>query len=168
MEKRPSKHEYFLALAKVVATRSTCVRRQVGCVLTDVHANILATGYNGVARGLPHCSDSPCIGSTSKSGSDLDVCEAIHAEQNALLQCCDVNKIRICYVTCSPCLHCLKMLLNTSCELIVYSDIYVPHFDEVSRLWCSVAVRRMYRCDAWPVLLGDDVIRLVDKAVVGS
>ena len=79
---RPTADEYFMAMAMLVATRSTCIRRQVGCVLIDNNNNILATGYNGVVRGQPHCNEGhPCPGAYSASGKDLDLCYAIHAEQ---------------------------------------------------------------------------------------
>lgn len=145
--------EWAMSLAEVTGTRSTCYRRRVGCVLTDKRGHILATGYNGVATGLPHCNDRiearksfsysggtvkesfphACKGAFSPSGSDLDACQAIHAEQNALLQCRDVQKIHTCYVTASPCMTCTKLLLNTGCYRIIFLDEY-PH-DEARRMW---------------------------------
>lgn len=116
-----------MEIAKVVSTRSTCVRRAVGCVLINDLDQIVATGYNGRQRGAPNCIDRPanhCPGWNSVSGERLDSCEAIHAEQNALMQCADVNAIRGCYVTTEPCVHCVKMLLNTSCLFIVYVEPY--------------------------------------------
>jgi dCMP deaminase len=86
--------------------------------------HILATGYNGPARGQDHCLDFPCPGANLQSGQGLDLCEAIHAEQNALLQCRDVQQIHTCYTTTSPCTHCVKLLLNTSCEVIFYYEAY--------------------------------------------
>ena len=73
--------------------------------------NYYATGYNGNPSGFTHCIDEPCEGSTSKSGTDLDKCQAIHAEQNALLQCKDVYSIDRVYTTLEPCIHCIKLLL---------------------------------------------------------
>ena len=70
---RPTADEYFMAMAMLVATRSTCIRRQVGCVLVDENKNILATGYNGVVSGHPHCNEGyPCPGADSETGKDLD------------------------------------------------------------------------------------------------
>lgn len=125
--------DYFMMIAAVVGRRSTCRRRRVGCVLVDRHGHILATGYNGVPMGFPHCLDTPCAGATLPSGEGLDKCMAIHAEQNALLQCSDVFAIAKCYTTCSPCIHCVKLLLNTSCREIVFACEY-PHI-ESKRLW---------------------------------
>jgi dCMP deaminase len=75
---------------------------------------------------MPNCNadDKPCMGASSPSGTDLHLCEAVHAEQNALMQCADVQKIDTIYVTVSPCIHCMKMIINTSCRRIVYNEIY--------------------------------------------
>ena len=130
---RPSIEQTMLRVAAVLALRSTCTRRQVGCVLTDSLGRILSTGYNGVARGQPHCIDKPCPGAMFGSGQRLDLCQAIHAEQNALLQCKDVDKIDTCYVTCSPCVTCTKLLLNTPCQRIVFAEVY--EHKESASLW---------------------------------
>lgn len=117
-----------------MASRSTCIRRSVGCVLTDHKGHILATGVNGVPSGWNHCNEGwDCAGANAKSGQALDKCLAVHAEQNALLQCPDVNKIYICYSTTSPCVHCVKLLLNTSCETIIFEEEYT-HL-EAKELW---------------------------------
>lgn len=67
----PSKDVYFLALAQLSATRGTCGRRRVGCIFVDKNHHVLATGYNGVAAGLDHCTDSPCPGCGAPSGESL-------------------------------------------------------------------------------------------------
>lgn len=139
---RPTIHTWAMNIVKENAKRSTCLRRQVGCVLLNKRNHILATGYNGVAAGLPHCNDVEyttgrhpfaCSGAESPSGTNLDGCEAIHAEQNALLQCRDVYEIQSCYVTCSPCMTCTKLLLNTSCENIYFMQDYTH--TEAMELW---------------------------------
>lgn len=122
--KRLNKDEYFIAMAQLVAIRATCLRRKVGCVLTNSRGHVIATGYNGRPAGAVHCLESPCPGVNSKSGQDLDKCEAIHAEANALLQCKDVHEIYSCYTTSMPCVHCVKLLMNTSCEWIIYKELY--------------------------------------------
>jgi dCMP deaminase len=138
---RPTRDAVFLQMAALIATRSTCLRRAVGCVLVSARGHVLATGYNGVAAGLPHCNDydmprnshphpNACAGALRAdgkrwpSGHNLDACEAIHAEQNALLQCRDVWQIRTCYVTVSPCMTCTKLLLGTSCTRVIFSAEY--------------------------------------------
>ena len=142
---RPSIDSYFLAMAQLVATRATCLRRQVGCVLVDERRHVLATGYNGVPAGLPHCNEPDtegfgpeaypwaCPGAKAASGTQLDGCRAVHAEQNALLQCPDVHRIHACYCTTRPCLTCTKLLLNTSCQRVIFLEEY-PHIEAIS-LW---------------------------------
>ncbi len=132
MEREPTDH-YFLRLAKLTSTRGTCPRRKVGCILVDSSRRVLATGYNGVPRGFPHCIETPCPGAGCPSGSALEKCIATHAEQNALLQCGDVDRIHTCYTTTSPCIHCTKLLLNTGCTRIVFLEEY-PH-TQSKELW---------------------------------
>ena len=122
---RPKRYEYFLAMASLVSLRATCRRRRVGCILVDSNRHVLATGYNGVARGADHCLDHPCAGAGYESGTGLEKCEAIHAEQNALLQCKDTSKIETAYITVSPCMTCVKLLMNTGCKRIVFLEEYV-------------------------------------------
>lgn len=156
---RHSRDEWGIQLAQVTAQRATCLRRSVGCVLVNARGHVLATGYNGVASGLPHCNEamlvgadyedwgngvmSPkrvvdsyphaCSGAQSPSGTNLEGCQAIHSEQNALLQCQDVYEIHTCYVTTSPCVTCVKLLMNTSCQRIVFSEEYPQ--PEAKELW---------------------------------
>lgn len=133
---RISKDDWAMAIAMITTQRSTCSRRHVGCVLLDVHNHILSTGYNGVASGLKHCNEncSTCPGLHAKSGTNLDGCEAIHAEQNAMLQVSNMFSIDTCYTTTSPCMTCMKMLLNTSCHTIHYIHDYD---DNAKNLWIS-------------------------------
>lgn len=154
---RPTKDQWAMQLCQITALRSTCCRRNVGCVLLNHRGHVLATGYNGVAAGLPHCNEriveaglydpmtmkydsidtypNACPGAKSPSGTNLDACQAIHAEQNALLQCKDVYDIHTCYVTASPCITCTKLLLNTGCRRIIYLEEY-PH-NSAGELWES-------------------------------
>lgn len=133
---RPSKDETFLKIASVLAERGTCARRKVGCVLVNKLGHIIGSGYNGVAIGIEHCIKEPCIGAKKESGSNtsLYLCEAIHAEQNALLQCKDVQEIETCYITCSPCIQCTKLLMQTSCKRIFYNTTS-SHEEESCKLW---------------------------------
>lgn len=132
---RLTKDQWAMHLVDVTANRSTCLSRQVGCILTDIRGHVLATGYNGAASGLPHCTDTGvCYKSGFQSGLGLDHCVATHAEQNALLQCHDVYKIHTVYVSASPCVTCTKLLMNTSAKRIVFRNVY-PH--TLSKdLWC--------------------------------
>jgi dCMP deaminase len=102
-------------------------------VLSDKHGFVLATGYNGNGRGQRHCIETPCSGAKYKSGEGLEKCEAIHAEQNAILQCKNTEHIEKAYITVSPCVTCVKLLLNTSCKEIVYLEDYVNK--DAERIW---------------------------------
>ncbi len=130
---RPSFDQYYINMANVVASRASCARRRVGCILVDIDYQVLSTGYNGPASGITNCIDHACEGARMPSGTGLDKCIAVHAEQNALLQCPDVKSIYTAYCTTAPCIHCVKMLMNTSCVRIVYEEDY-PH-EESKRLW---------------------------------
>lgn len=130
---RLSKDEYFSRMADLVSQRATCKRRSVGCVLVSAAGHVLATGYNGVPAGGTHCIDIPCPGAQYPSGTGLDHCEAIHAEQNALLQCRDVSLIHTAYVTTMPCMTCVKLLMNTGCQRIVYGQEYPQQ--EAKEFW---------------------------------
>lgn len=136
MQIRPSKDNVMMEVARILSLRGTCARRMVGCVLTNHLGHILATGYNGVARGRDHCIEFPCLGAKHQSGQGLELCEAIHAEQNALLQCSDVQEIETCYTTTSPCAHCVKLLLNTSCNRIYYYEDYSDS-QRCANIWMS-------------------------------
>ena len=130
---RPPTDFYFLRMALLVSERGTCARRKVGSVFVNKKNHVIATGYNGNPSGFKHCIDKPCPGANSPSGIDLDKCEAIHAEQNALLQCKDVYDIDRVYTTLEPCIHCVKLLLNTSANQIIYGEKYVH--DLARNLW---------------------------------
>lgn len=123
----------MLAIASCLAQRATCSKLAVGCVLVDRHNRIIGSGYNGVPRGIQHCIDKPCAGANAPKGADL--CQAVHAEQNALLTCKDPEQIYTCYTTHAPCLRCTKTLLNTSCTRIVYAN---SDYEETAKeLWLS-------------------------------
>ncbi len=126
--KRPSWDEYFIEVARLVSKRSTCLRRSVGAVLVK-DKRILATGYNGAPRGLKHCLDTGCLREKLKipSGERHELCRALHAEQNALIQASLYGvsvKDSTLYSTNQPCVICAKMLINAGIKEIVISDGY--------------------------------------------
>ena len=130
----------FLLQAAIVSQRSTCARRKVGCVIVNKTGLIMSTGFNGVPRYQVHCTDTPCEGACSPSGTDLDLCLAIHAEQNALMQCRDIMNIGTVYITHSPCMHCAKMLANTSVKGIYYTEEYA-HTEAIKFLKsCQISI----------------------------
>lgn len=151
---RPSADRTWLDVAAVIARRSTCLRRAVGCVLIGVHGDVIGAGFNGVAPGQPHCNEAlfrpthaslverpphscdvalggaveyanACPGARAPSGTALDACRALHAEANALVSCRTPFEVDVCYLTVSPCVPCAKLLLRTPCRRVVFSEEYV-------------------------------------------
>ena len=125
---RPSWDEYFMEMAKLVAKRSTCLRRSVGAVLVK-DKRILATGYNGAPRGLKHCIDIGCMRQKLKipSGQRHELCRALHAEQNALIQASLYGisvEGSLLYATNQPCVICAKMLINAGIKEIIIGEGY--------------------------------------------
>ncbi len=118
---RKSWNEYFMDITNIVATRSTCDRAMVGCVLVNKDNRIISTGYNGSVANNPHCDD---IGHTMRDGHCI---ATIHAEMNALLYCAKEGisvKDSRCYVTHFPCLNCTKSLLQAGIKEIYYHNDY--------------------------------------------
>lgn len=120
---RPNKDSYFLQMLELVASRSTCGRRSVGAIITDFDGHILSTGYNGVPRNFPHCIDTPCEGRNDPAG-DTRRCLAVHAEQNALLQCMDITRAFRMYTSCVPCYVCAKLITNTPIRWVTCATDY--------------------------------------------
>ena len=117
---RVSWDRYFMNLAREAATRSTCPRKAVGAIIVRDKA-VLATGYNGSLRGLPHCTEVGCL-------MENDHCvRTVHAEANALLQAArhgvTIEGADI-YVTASPCWMCFKLIVNAGIRRILYGDFY--------------------------------------------
>lgn len=118
---RPIWSEYFLRMASVSSTRSTCVRAKVGCVLVDGDHNIVTTGYNGSPSGLPHCDEVGCL------EHDGHCKRATHAERNALLQAARKGSSTAgctAYVTHRPCLDCFRDLISAGVTRIIYQEAY--------------------------------------------
>jgi dCMP deaminase len=110
--------EAFLRVAWSLSQRSTCLDKQVGCVITNVANEIIATGYNGAPHGWAHCIDNGyCLVEKFQS---KDFCPSAHAEQNALTQCRVPEQIHTIYLTLSPCIGCIRAINNTPCKRIVF------------------------------------------------
>lgn len=125
-EERPSWDEYFMKLAHVISSRSTCLRRKVGAILVK-DKRILATGYNGAPKGLPHCKNCLREELGVPSGQRHELCRGVHAEQNAIIQAAVFGvstKGATLYTTTFPCIICAKMLVNAEIEEIVYDSDY--------------------------------------------
>ncbi len=131
---RPSWHQYFMSIAQLAATRSTCLRRQVGAVIVK-DKRVLATGYNGAPQGMAHCLDTGCLREEMKipSGERHELCRAIHAEQNAIIQAATSGTSifgATLYCTTFPCVLCAKMLINSGIEAIYYQGGYPDNLSE--------------------------------------
>jgi len=125
---RPSWDKYFMDIADLVKTRSTCLRRQVGALIVK-DKRILATGYNGAPMGCSHCTEKGCLRDELgiPSGQRHELCRGIHAEQNAIVQAASSGTSiagGTIYVTHQPCILCAKMIINTGIEKIVFSGEY--------------------------------------------
>lgn len=132
---RPSWDEYFMEMAALTSKRSTCMRRQVGAVIVkDKH--IIATGYNGAPRGVQHCEErGGCLREKLDvpSGQRHELCMAVHAEQNAIIQAATLGQSiedGVIYVTHQPCVICAKMIINAGIKRIVVREGYP---DQLSR-----------------------------------
>lgn len=129
MDTRPTWDEYFMKMAELTAERSTCLRRQVGAVIVqDKH--IIATGYNGAPKGIPHCSEKGgCLRQAMNipSGERHELCRALHAEQNAIIQAATLAQSiegASMYITHQPCIICAKMIINAGIRRIVVKEGY--------------------------------------------
>ena len=118
-----------MEIAEIVKTRSTCLRREVGAVIVKDN-RIITTGYNGAPSGLKHCTE---IGGCERerlnipSGQRHELCRALHAEQNAILQAAKIGvstEGATIYITLQPCVICAKMLVNAGIKRIVFKGEY--------------------------------------------
>ncbi len=131
---RPDWDSYFMEIAQVVSKRSTCLRRSVGAVLVK-NKQILATGYNGTPKGLPHCAELGCLREKLHvpSGQNHELCRGLHAEQNAVIQAA-VHGVSTdgatVYCTHQPCVVCTKILINAGIKKIVYANPYPDQLAE--------------------------------------
>lgn len=115
---RISSDKVYLEMAKTLALRSTCLDKQVGCIIINAKNEIIASGYNGSPRGELHCIDlGYCI---KEAFHDINKCPSAHAEQNALLQCRTPEQIHTIYLTLSPCISCIRIIMNTPCKRIIF------------------------------------------------
>jgi len=125
---RPSWDEYFMDMAEIVKTRSTCLRRQVGAVIVK-DKRILASGYNGAPTGLKHCEETGCLREQLgiPSGQRHELCRGLHAEQNAIIQA-SLHGVKLegatIYVTIQPCVLCAKMVINAGISKLVFKGDY--------------------------------------------
>ncbi len=147
MSERPSFDEYFMKIAKIVATRSTCLRRHVGAVIVkDNH--ILSTGYNGAPKGFKHCSEVGCLREQLgvPEGQRHELCRGLHAEQNAIIQAAVFGisiKGGTIYSTHFPCSVCAKMIVNAELKELVYLEYYPDELSQKILEESNIKVRKL-------------------------
>jgi dCMP deaminase len=141
---RPSWDEYFMSIARVVASRSNCIKRMVGAVVV-ADRRIISTGYNGTPRGVRNCNEGGCprCAGVAESGTRLDECLCSHAEENAITQAA-YHGVRVreasIYTTHCPCLICTKIIINSGVKEVVYSADF-PHGAAALDLFQEAGVR---------------------------
>ncbi len=125
---RPDWQTYFMDIAQLVSSRSTCIRRHVGAVIVKEN-RILSTGYNGTPTGIRHCLDRGCLRDELQipSGQRHELCRGLHAEQNAIIQAAyhgvSIESSDI-YCTNQPCIICAKMIINAGLKKIIIGNSY--------------------------------------------
>ena len=133
MDNRRSKENYYLDIADAVLQRSTCLRRMYGAIIVR-NDEIISTGYNGAPTGLRHCFETGCLRQQLNvpSGQNHELCRALHAEQNALIQAARYGisvEGATLYVNTQPCVLCAKMIINAGIIEVVYQN---PYPDELA------------------------------------
>jgi dCMP deaminase len=131
---RPSWDEYFMNMAAVAATRSNCIKRHIGAIIVK-DRQIVSTGYNGTPKGIKNCNEGGCprCWTLADSGTRLDECLCVHAEENAIVQAaCNGISIKgsALYTTFCPCSYCAKSIINAGIMKVVYRDELVLLKDE--------------------------------------
>jgi dCMP deaminase len=125
---RPNWDEYFMNIAKVVASRSNCMKRKVAAIIIR-DKRVVSTGYNGTPRGTRNCNEGGCprCNSLAASGTNLDECLCSHGEENAIVQASYHGvslKDAVIYPTFAPCLMCAKMIINSGIREVIYNMDY--------------------------------------------
>ena len=125
---RPGWDEYFMNIARVVATRSNCMKRKVAAIIVK-DRRVISTGYNGTPRGARNCNEGGCprCNGMAESGTALDECLCSHGEENAITQAAYHGislKGSTLYTTFAPCLQCTKLIINSGIVEVVYNNDY--------------------------------------------
>lgn len=145
--KRPDWDTYFMMVAAVAATRSTCLRRQVGAVIAR-DMQIISTGYNGAPKGLPHCGEVGCLRELLgvPSGERHEICRGSHAEINAIVQAASVGAPTsgaTIYCTHEPCSFCTKAIINAGIRRVVFVRSYPDPLAVELRTQAALSVERL-------------------------
>jgi dCMP deaminase len=145
---RPNWDEYFMNIAKVVASRSNCIKRKVAAIIVK-DKRVISTGYNGTPRGTRNCNEGGCprCNSLATSGTKLEECLCSHGEENAIVQASYHGvplKDAVIYSTFAPCLQCAKMIINSGIREVIYNMDY-PLNESAFRLFdeAGIFVRKL-------------------------
>lgn len=145
---RPDWDEYFMNIAKVVASRSNCMKRKVAAIIVK-DKRVISTGYNGTPRGTRNCNEGGCprCNNLAVSGTNLEECLCSHGEENAIVQASYHGvslKEAIIYTTFAPCLMCAKMIINSGIREVIFNMEY-PLNENAFRLFkeAGVFVRKL-------------------------
>ena len=148
---RPTWDEYFMEIAVLTSKRSNCIRKQVGCIIVK-NNRIISTGYNGTPSGMKNCLDGGCERcynnhlNNSSSGSNLDLCICLHAEENALLSASISDMTgSVLYCTHFTCISCTKKIIQCRIQKVVYINNYSGELEKISRNMfesCSIVVEQ--------------------------
>jgi dCMP deaminase len=128
MDIRPSWQEYFMKMAFLAASRSTCLRRAVGAALVRDN-QLISTGYNGSPKGIPHCAETGCLREQLNvpSGEKHELCRGVHAEQNAIIQAAingSSTRGAVLYCTHQPCSICARLIINAEIRQVYIASAY--------------------------------------------
>ena len=145
--KRPDWDSYFMSIAELVSTRSTCLRRKVGAVIVK-DKRILSSGYNGAPSGVTHCEVTGCLREKLKvpSGERHELCRGLHAEQNAIIQAAYHGvEIKESFIYCTnlPCIICSKMIINAGIKKIFYKEGYPDELSEAMLKEAEIELRQI-------------------------
>lgn len=127
---RPNWDQYFMAQAYIAATRATCGRKHVGCVLVQDN-HVISTGYNGSPPGKPHCGDD------NHEMSDGHCVRTIHAEANSIAQAARSGVRTLgahCYTTIIPCYDCAKLLIASGISKVIFNGFYQSRYDKSDKV----------------------------------
>lgn len=142
--KRPSWDEYFMGITRLAASRSTCLRRNIGAVITKGN-RIVSSGYNGAPSGMKHCLELGCLRDKLKipSGTRHEICRGLHAEQNALMfaQGTDLHGA-VLYCTNQPCVVCAKLIIQSGITTVIFEEEYP---DDLARQFLKESGVKTYR-----------------------
>jgi dCMP deaminase len=136
-----------MAITRLVASRSTCLRRHVGAILVK-DKRILASGYNGAPSGMKHCEEVGCLRENASvpSGERHELCRGLHAEQNVIIQAAHYGipiKGSILYCTNKPCVICTKMIINAGIIKIYYGEGYDDYLSDQMLSEAGLEIERL-------------------------